>query len=73
MHGGTRSATVICKDRVELLAVGRDDFVDIFMHVEKDVEPEHIQFLRCIDVLRGWPINQIPWYNPKVCLFTYFR
>ena len=22
------------------------------MHVEKDVEPEHIQFLRCIDVLR---------------------
>ncbi|KAK2146642.1 hypothetical protein LSH36_592g00048 [Paralvinella palmiformis] len=73
MHGAKRSATVTCKDDVELLAVGREDFIDIFMHVEKNTEPEHIQFLRQIDILRGWPIDKLPWDDPKICLFTYFR
>ncbi|XP_074650097.1 uncharacterized protein LOC141905196 isoform X3 [Tubulanus polymorphus] len=73
MYGGTRNATVTCKDDVELLAVGRDDFVDIFMHVDKDVEPEHIQFLRTVDLLEGWPTDQLPYEDPKTCLFTYFR
>ena len=43
MHGAKRSASVTCKDDVELLAVGREDFIEIFMRVEKDKEPEHIQ------------------------------
>ena len=73
MHKATRSATVTCKDDVELLAVGRDDFVDIFMHVEKDKEPDHIRFLRMIHILRGWPIDKLPYDNPKICLLTYFR
>ena len=73
MHGAKRSATVTCKDDVELLAVGREDFIDIFMHVEKNKEPEHIQFLRTIDILKGWPIDSLPWDDPKTCLFTYFR
>ncbi|XP_064636321.1 cyclic nucleotide-binding domain-containing protein 2-like isoform X3 [Lineus longissimus] len=73
MYGGTRNATVTCKDDVELLAVGRDDFVDIFMHVDKDVEPDHIQFLRLIDIFDGWPIGTLPYADPKTCLFTYFR
>ena len=73
MHGATRSATVTCKVDVELLAVGRDDFVDIFMHVEKDKEPEHIQFLRTIQLLQDWPIEKLPWNDPKICLFTFFR
>lgn len=73
MHGATRSATVTCKDDVELLAVGREDFIDIFMHVEKNTEPEHIQYLRQIDLLQGWPIHKLPWNDTKICLFTYFR
>ncbi|XP_041357807.1 cyclic nucleotide-binding domain-containing protein 2-like [Gigantopelta aegis] len=73
MHGARRSATVTCKDDVELLAVGRDDFVDIFMHVEKNREPDHIRFLHSIDLLQGWPIHTLPYNNPNICLFTYFR
>ncbi|KAK3611132.1 hypothetical protein CHS0354_014877 [Potamilus streckersoni] len=73
MHGARRSATVTCKNDVELLAVGREDFIDIFMHVERDREPEHIMFLRSIDILHGWPIEKLPYDNPKICLFTYFR
>ncbi|OWF46625.1 Cyclic nucleotide-binding domain-containing protein 2 [Mizuhopecten yessoensis] len=73
MHGAKRSATVTCKNSVELLAVGRDDFIDIFMPVEKDQEPEHIRFLRSVILLRGWPIVRLPYHDPKICCFTYFR
>lgn len=73
MRGATRSATVTCQDAVELLAVGRQDFIDIFMHSEKNKEPEHIKFLRQVDILQGWPVDKLPWNDPKICLFTYFR
>ena len=72
MHGAKRSATVTCKDNVELLAVGREDFVDIFMHAEKDKEPEHIQYMRTLDALSGWPIDEITWNDPQIYLRTYF-
>ncbi|XP_048775168.2 cyclic nucleotide-binding domain-containing protein 2-like isoform X2 [Ostrea edulis] len=73
MHGAKRSATVTCKNSVELLAVGREDFVDIFMPMDKDQEPEHIRFLRTIQLLKGWPIEKLPYHDPKICCFTYFR
>ena len=73
MHGAKRSATVTCKNSVELLAVGREDFVDIFMPMDKDQEPEHIRFLRGINLLNGWPIEKLPYHDPKICCFTYFR
>lgn len=73
MHAAKRSATVTCKNSVELLAVGREDFVDIFMPMDKDQEPEHIRFLRTVQLLRGWPIERLPYHDPKICCFTYFR
>ncbi|KAK3099955.1 hypothetical protein FSP39_012490 [Pinctada imbricata] len=73
MHGAKRSATVTCKNSVELLAVGREDFVDIFMPMDKDQEPEHIRFLRSIQLLGGWPIERLPYHDTKICCFTYFR
>uniref|UniRef100_A0A1I8F3P2 Cyclic nucleotide-binding domain-containing protein n=1 Tax=Macrostomum lignano TaxID=282301 RepID=A0A1I8F3P2_9PLAT len=72
LYGGKRSATVYCKDEVELLAVSREDFIDIFMNLESEDEPEHISFLRDIPTLNGWPIDQLPYDNPKVCMFAYF-
>ncbi|CAL1526847.1 unnamed protein product [Lymnaea stagnalis] len=73
MHQSRRSATVTCRDDVELLAVGREDFIDIFMHVERDVEPEHVRFLRSLQILRNWPIEVLPVDNPQTLLFTYVR
>ncbi|KAJ8297714.1 hypothetical protein KUTeg_024245 [Tegillarca granosa] len=73
MHGARRSATVICKEEVELLAVGREDFVEVFMPVDSKQEPEHIRFLRSVDVFTNWPIEKLPYHDPKICCFTYFR
>ena len=73
MHGSRRTATVTCKNEVELLAVWREDFVDIFMPHTGDKEPEHIQFLKTVHPLNGWPITQLPYQDTKICCFTYFR
>lgn len=73
MQGSPRSATVICHTDVAMLSIGRDEFVDIFMHVEKGKEPEHILFLKEVELLKNWPINLLPHNNPNICVLTYFR
>ncbi|GFR60613.1 cAMP-dependent protein kinase regulatory subunit [Elysia marginata] len=73
MYKSRRTATVRCQEDVELLAVAREDFVDIFMHVERDVEPEHVTFLRNLHVLRSWPVEVLPANNPRILVFTYVR
>ncbi|KAL8564897.1 hypothetical protein ACOMHN_003743 [Nucella lapillus] len=74
IYGGTRTATVTCKDNVELLAVGRDDYIDIFMHKSRDGgDPEHLRFLKQITVFCGWPITALPLDDPSIFLYTYVR
>ncbi|XP_070552935.1 cyclic nucleotide-binding domain-containing protein 2-like isoform X3 [Ptychodera flava] len=73
MHHSRRTATVSCQDGVELLAVGREDFVDIFMHRGDGNEPEFIQYLRTMEEFSGWPISRLPQDDPKICLYMYFR
>ncbi|XP_078602727.1 uncharacterized protein LOC144876850 isoform X1 [Branchiostoma floridae x Branchiostoma japonicum] len=76
MHQSKRNASVICKDTVSLLAVGREDFVSIFMHgtgKPDGQEPEHVRFLRKVPELQGWPVDKLPQHNPDVCLYTFFR
>ncbi len=47
LHHSVRTATVVSQDTVQLLAIGRDDFFDIFINrnVFDDV-PDHIKFIR---------------------------
>ncbi len=73
MHASARNATVTCHTDVSVLSIGRDDFIDIFMHVEHGKEPEHISFLREIEIFNKWPIEQLPYNDPRICLLTFFR
>ncbi|CAG5131875.1 unnamed protein product, partial [Candidula unifasciata] len=73
LHMSKRSATVTCRDDVELLCIDREDFIDIFMRPRKGDEPDHIKFLKSVDLLQGWPVSLLPHVNPKICAFTYVR
>lgn len=76
MHESTRNATVRCDTRVAVLCIEREDFVDIFMHVDSGQEPEHIVFLRSLQLfVELWPIGleKLPFHNPKICFLTFFR
>ncbi len=73
MHASARNATVVCQTDVSVLSIGRDDFVNIFMHTDGDKEPEFISYLREVDLFEHWPIEKLPYDNPNICLLTFFR
>ena len=44
-----RTATVESATPMELLVIGKEDFIRIFMKADNpDDEPDHIKFLRCV-------------------------
>ena len=45
LHGTRRTATVSCKDAVELIAVDKEDFVQM-NQLDSDEEKEHIRFVK---------------------------
>ncbi|XP_053399136.1 uncharacterized protein LOC123556796 isoform X2 [Mercenaria mercenaria] len=68
-----RTATVESATPMELLVIGKEDFVRIFMKAENpDDEPEHIQYLRKIPFMKEWPIDLLK-LEPGACLTHYFK
>ncbi|GFS01990.1 cyclic nucleotide-binding domain-containing protein 2-like [Elysia marginata] len=68
-----RSATVTCRDTVEVICIERDDFINIFLRGVQGKEPAHFTFLREVDLLKGWPVSALPQDNPRICAYTYVR
>ncbi|XP_069059561.1 cyclic nucleotide-binding domain-containing protein 2-like [Pleurodeles waltl] len=68
-----RNATVVCHDNVSMLAVSREDFLSIFLNNESREGPDFIKFLHKIQIFSGWPIEKLPYSNPRICVHTFFR
>ncbi|KAM4796133.1 cyclic nucleotide-binding domain-containing protein 2-like [Rhinophrynus dorsalis] len=68
-----RNATVVCHDTVSLLAITRQDFLNIFQNSENQEGPDYIRLLHSIDLLRGWPIHKLPYNNSRICSHTFYR
>ncbi|KAK6485973.1 cyclic nucleotide-binding domain-containing protein 2-like [Huso huso] len=66
LNGARRNATVLCHNTVSLLSVPRQDFINTFMS-------HFITFLRKIEVLSGWPVENLPDNKPGICIHTFFR
>jgi hypothetical protein len=73
LYNSTRTATVTSMTPMELISIGREDFIDIFMSNGKNgKESEHIQFLRTCDFIKNWPIEKLI-ENPDNCLVHYYK
>ncbi|KAM3934886.1 cyclic nucleotide-binding domain-containing protein 2-like [Leptodactylus fuscus] len=68
-----RNATVVCHDSVSLLAITRQDFLNIFLSSESHEGPDYIRMLESIDLLSGWPVHKLPYNNPRICVHTFYR
>ncbi|XP_053312074.1 cyclic nucleotide-binding domain-containing protein 2-like [Spea bombifrons] len=68
-----RNATVVCHDTVSLLAIARQDFLNIFLNSETKEGPEYMKLLSSIDLLTGWPVHKLPYNNPRICVHTFYR
>ncbi|KAK0062289.1 dentin sialophosphoprotein [Biomphalaria pfeifferi] len=73
LNRSLRSATVTCREDVELIWIERQDFIDIFMARVSGKEADHITFLKTVELLQGWPVDRLPAQSPKLCAFTYVR
>ena len=73
IHSLTRNATVKAHTDIIVLSIEKDDYMNIFMSIKKGQEPDYIRFLREIKLLEGWPINELPYNDARICLSSYFR
>ncbi|XP_063677951.1 cyclic nucleotide-binding domain-containing protein 2-like isoform X5 [Bolinopsis microptera] len=71
LHGTRRTATVSCKDAVELIAVDKEDFVQM-NQLDSDEEKEHIRYCRTLPILNEWPVNLLNEAT-GVCNFHFFK
>ncbi|MGH0176134.1 UNVERIFIED_CONTAM: hypothetical protein FKN15_015841 [Acipenser sinensis] len=49
------------------------DFINMFMSHEANEEQNFITFLRKIEVLSGWPVENLPDNKPGICIHIFFR
>ncbi|CAD5115174.1 DgyrCDS4171 [Dimorphilus gyrociliatus] len=70
IHAGARTASVVSKDTVELLAFIDDDYVDIFM--SGGLKDPGDPFLKTVPCLRGWPLHLLN-DNSEKCFQTFYK
>ncbi|XP_078602733.1 uncharacterized protein LOC144876853 isoform X2 [Branchiostoma floridae x Branchiostoma japonicum] len=68
-----RTATVISQTPVQLLVISANDFYEMFLPAYRmgEEEPEHVKFLRQVEFLENWPLENLI-ANPDICMFQYF-
>ncbi|CAH1784075.1 unnamed protein product [Owenia fusiformis] len=74
MNQSKRQSTVLSKTYVELLSISVQTYEKIFMigGARNLNDPDHNDFMRKIDFLRGWPMELLD-SNPEHFLFMYYR
>ncbi|PAA84561.1 hypothetical protein BOX15_Mlig021012g1 [Macrostomum lignano] len=72
LHQVTRTASIVSQTPMQLLAIGRDDFHDIFMRAQPGRRPAHIEFLLSCEFMRHFPEEQL-LKQPNACLLTFYR
>nr|XP_033804475.1 cyclic nucleotide-binding domain-containing protein 2-like [Geotrypetes seraphini] len=54
-------------------AIFSGDFLNIFVNSKSHEGPEYMKLLHSIEVLSGWPVEKLPYNNPRICAHTCFR
>ncbi|XP_025079313.1 cyclic nucleotide-binding domain-containing protein 2-like isoform X2 [Pomacea canaliculata] len=73
IRGGLRTASVVSRVSMQLIGVHIDDFYEIFITPKMmEMMPDHVSFLRKMDIMIDWPTEQLLQY-PSLCKMEYFR
>nr|XP_054750195.1 uncharacterized protein LOC129255905 [Lytechinus pictus] len=71
-----RQATVIARERIEMIVINGNDYTRIFMAggLSTLLNPQQNDnaFVRNLRFLEGWPLHRLA-ENPKKCIFSYFK
>ncbi|XP_071483428.1 uncharacterized protein [Diadema antillarum] len=73
LHGDLRPNTITAETPCQLIAIEKEDFLDMFMgEGESGKEFEHLTFLRTLPFLKGWPVTKLN-HHPQMCLIHFFK
>ena len=72
IYNTTRHATVTSLTNMELISIGRQDYVDMFMSAAKEELPDHVKYLATCSFTKGWPIEKLKKYS-TACQVHYYR
>ncbi|XP_071958524.1 uncharacterized protein [Antedon mediterranea] len=73
LYGTNRTTTITSNSSCELLFIDKDDFLEIFLMVDKLTnEPAHVAFTKSLPFMEGWPVEKLV-EQPKLCLAHFYR
>ncbi|KAK3103217.1 hypothetical protein FSP39_017507 [Pinctada imbricata] len=70
MTQSLRQTTVISREKIELLVMYDEDFIDIFM--SGGLRDLNDPFILSLSFLKGWPLEKLA-ENPKKAIFSFFK
>ncbi|XP_078598315.1 uncharacterized protein LOC144874244 isoform X1 [Branchiostoma floridae x Branchiostoma japonicum] len=73
LQGVPHNQTIVCSERVYLIAVEKEQFIESVMDKKSDREPKHITFLRSVYSLQDWPMGALPHGDHSVWYYKHFR
>ncbi|XP_077984512.1 uncharacterized protein LOC144439121 isoform X2 [Glandiceps talaboti] len=71
MNKCDRTASVVCKDDVELLVILAEDFNRIIREPLEKKREDHIEFCKTLDIFRSWPVDKLR-ENSQAFTYQYF-
>nr|XP_006819701.1 PREDICTED: cyclic nucleotide-binding domain-containing protein 2-like [Saccoglossus kowalevskii] len=72
MNNCTRTASIVCKDDVELLVIHAEDFNRIIRVPLERKREDHIDFCKRLDMFRNWPVEKLR-ENRQGFIYQYFK
>ncbi|CAH1233789.1 CNBD2 [Branchiostoma lanceolatum] len=73
LQGVPHNQTIVCSERVYLIAVEKENFIESVMDKTSGREPKHITFLRSVYSLQDWPMGALPHGDHSIWYYKHFR
>ncbi|XP_048778121.2 uncharacterized protein LOC125667329 isoform X2 [Ostrea edulis] len=73
IHGGVRTASIICKTTCEFLVVLKEDFDVIIKEPLRTQKEQHVEFCKSLMLFKDFPCDKAFQHNPSQFFYQFFK
>uniref|UniRef100_K1QSE2 Uncharacterized protein n=1 Tax=Magallana gigas TaxID=29159 RepID=K1QSE2_MAGGI len=73
IHGGVRTASIICKTTCEFLVVMKEDFDVIIKEPLRQQKEQHVEFCKSLMLFKDFPCDKAFHHNTNQFFYQYFK
>ncbi|XP_052673107.1 cyclic nucleotide-binding domain-containing protein 2-like isoform X2 [Crassostrea angulata] len=73
IHGGVRTASIICKTTCEFLVVMKEDFDVIIKEPLRKQKEQHVEFCKSLMLFKDFPCDRAFHHNTNQFFYQYFK